>query len=740
MCLQYGNGVKPDLAAAVRYYKMSADLNNPDGMYSYATCLATGQGAAQDIVSAAGHFREAADLAASDTMNRYGLSLKYGQGVEHEISAPGGPYLMSTDRGNSIGMSEHVHLMYGGDGANSDFDSRVRFFRISADLGHSTAMYNYGVCLEEGRGVERDLALAARYYRMAADLGDSAAMYRLGVYLASQWDRVGAAEYLRMAAESEDPVDVWLSATRLMDSDGDAARRALSRLERSADVTGLYRLALMLRHGWNVRADIAESLRWYRRCAELGSVASLEHLGVCYEKGIGVDADLSEAVRCYDRASQLGSRTSLLSLGIFHWWGVGGFSVDHGEALRLWRLGGLEIPESALPTAPAQQASAAPLSDADGRSFRFVSQREERDERAPLSDADGRSFRFVSQREEREERDEREMGPRPDDGLFLNDEGRITRGGSAAEAHESFVLSHSDHVIESVVLPDGRSVRDYLSGAPPVAEIGRLAGEGIRLEGLRCLDGGAEAEQGQRLCEQMMEADTHQKLLAISAHFYTLNTFLYRRVNQFLRAGTESDPETGRNLGLYIGLLRECFCVCGTLSPLPYGLPKVVYRGADFALDVLADYARRPKELIRWQGFTSSSRSLRVALSFPGNVLFEISLTHEVASLGNISAFKNERESMLSPYQWFSLNCIRWDGRCGRWILSVGEKQGVPKVSTWFPGVEVASESESSGASSSSSSSVSSDSSISSLDSEGSDDIGGPHEVPDPPDSSDYSE
>jgi hypothetical protein len=257
---------------------------------------------------------------------------------------------------------------------------------------------------------------------------------------------------------------------------------------------------------------------------------------------------------------------------------------------------------------------------------------------------------------------------------------------SVGGTRDSFALSKCNRVIESVVLPDGRSVRGFLGENRQTGEIARLVGEGIRREGLRRLEGDIELDQGRIMCEQMLTCETIESILRICAQFYTRNTFLYRRVNQFLRSSLESDPETGRNLGLYIGLLRECFCVAGGLSPLSWDRPQVVYRGASFSFDILADYARRPDESIRWQGFTSSSRDLKVALTFPGNVLFEISLTHSVASVDDISAFKDEHEYILSPYQWFSMNCVRWDADCGRWILAVGEDQDLPEVRSWFVG------------------------------------------------------
>jgi hypothetical protein len=182
----------------------------------------------------------------------------------------------------------------------------------------------------------------------------------------------------------------------------------------------------------------------------------------------------------------------------------------------------------------------------------------------------------------------------------------------------------------------------------------------------------------------MIKCETIEATLRLCAIFYTRDTFLYRRVNAFLRSADETVAETGRNLSLYIGLLRECFCVWRGLSPLSWECPKVVYRGADFGFDILADYARRPDELIRWQSFTSSSRDRQVALAFPGNVLFEISLFHSVPSLDDISAFKHEHECILSPYQRFILNGIRWDGDCRRWILSVEEVIDLPEVESWF--------------------------------------------------------
>jgi TPR repeat protein len=133
-------------------------------------------------------------------------------------------------------------------------------------------------------------------------------------------------------------------------TDEEAAQCDSGRLESSTNATGLSQLALKLRCGSGARMDVGESLRWYRQCSEFGDAVSMEHLGNCYEKGFGVEIDLKESAKYiyYERAFELGSRTSPWNWGFLRWRDLGGFSVDHVEAVRLWRLGGRSIPDSAV--------------------------------------------------------------------------------------------------------------------------------------------------------------------------------------------------------------------------------------------------------------------------------------------------------------------------------------------------------------------------------------------------------
>jgi TPR repeat protein len=586
-------------------------------MCNYGTCLKNGDGVDQDLISAAHYHKMGADLGDSDSLYNYAVCLDHGEGVEQDEASAARYFRMSADLGNPGAMCQFAFSAYFGVGVSIDFVAAARYFGMAADLGNAVAMRNYALCLGHGQGVPKDLAASARYCRMAADLGHAPAMYEYACRLVSgrgvEEDSAAAERYFRMAAESGDPLQTWKVATRLRDGSGvpkdeGAACEYFSRVEASTNVARLAALAGKLRCGWGVQMDIGESLCWYRRCADLGNVESLDHLGFCYEKGIGVAVDLSEAVKLYQKAADMGRQPARLSLGVFHWRGIGGFSVDRQEAVRLWRSGGLEIPDSLISSDTGSASS-----DSADRSSRFSSSKLETEETGTNRKMTQRSsLDEMTQIISPQPRSNQETDARTNETfeaiVFPSADRDEASPGSIqlnslcedppGAAYDSFALSHSGRVIESLVLVDDRSARDFLGEGPPAREIAKLAGEGIRREGLRSLDSSCEGEQGNNLCEEMTECDTIESLLQVCAQFYTRDTFLFRRVNKFLRSGTEADPVTARNLGLYTGLLRECFCVRGQLNPLSWERPQVVYRGANFSIDILADYARRPDELI----------------------------------------------------------------------------------------------------------------------------------------------
>jgi hypothetical protein len=425
----------------------------------------------------------------------------------------------------------------------------------------------------------------------------------------------------------------------------------MEKLNSARDADGLCHLAECLRSGLDFRVDKLEAVRWYRR----GSTPALLSLGLCYERGEGVPQDMTEAVRLYRLAADRGSKDALLSLGLFHWCGMAGFDPNPDEARRYWEMAGFDL------LVPANRVEAA--DDTVHRSQ--IAESEDADEEAPI---------------ERDSRSEEETDV---------EETRSDRFASAKvetrfQLLPSFEFLSDDRLrsIESVVLFDGqRSVRDFFGATPSVSELSRLIGEGIVREGNRCLHCSRDSADAQKMFDEVICCSDLRSLMQLCVNFYTRATFLYRCVNKFMRDG--ANEETGRNVGIYIGILRECFCVRSRVNPLQWTQTETLYRGADFPIGVVVDYARRKGELIWWQGFTSSSSDINQALLFPGNILFEISLTDTVPSLSEYSALPHEREFVLNPYEWFALDGIRWGDSTRRWIIELHSWSSPAPVS-WF--------------------------------------------------------
>jgi hypothetical protein len=72
-----------------------------------------------------------------------------------------------------------------------------------------------------------------------------------------------------------------------------------------------------------------------------------------------------------------------------------------------------------------------------------------------------------------------------------------------------------------------------------------------------------------------------------------------------------------------------------------------------------------------WQGFTSTSLDINIALKFRGTVLFKMSTWNLIPSMTEVSAFHYDQEFILNPSQEFNLGHRRWEQKIKWCIISV---------------------------------------------------------------------
>ena len=66
--------------------------------------------------------------------------------------------------------------------------------------------------------------------------------------------------------------------------------------------------------GQRVAKDQAESLRWYRKAADLGDANGMWFVGMAYRFGNGVAKDQTEAASWYRKAAERGNTTAMAGL------------------------------------------------------------------------------------------------------------------------------------------------------------------------------------------------------------------------------------------------------------------------------------------------------------------------------------------------------------------------------------------------------------------------------------------
>ena len=197
-----GRGVRPDRAAAYRWFSRAASIGSPDGLNMVGRCHELGWGVPVDHVEAARWFRRAAEKGSDWGAYNLGCMLLYGDNVPHEP------------------------------------DQALGWFLASAARGNAKAMGLVARCHEEGWGTQADRTAALSWYERAAESGDCWAQFNLATHLIEAGRLDGAVAWLRRSLETGTPNYLDEAGRELIESGTPAlveiGRAALSRAAASS--------------------------------------------------------------------------------------------------------------------------------------------------------------------------------------------------------------------------------------------------------------------------------------------------------------------------------------------------------------------------------------------------------------------------------------------------------------------------------------------------------------------------
>ncbi len=123
------------------------------------------------------------------------------------------------------------------------------------------------------------------------------------------------------AVETEEPVvsakiEEPVAPKSVYDVSASAGPAALIAAASSGDPKALFQLGMRYSDGDNVKRNMTESAKWFKRSADAGFAPAQYSLGSLYEKGIGVERDIATATNWYEKAALQGNARAMHNLAV----------------------------------------------------------------------------------------------------------------------------------------------------------------------------------------------------------------------------------------------------------------------------------------------------------------------------------------------------------------------------------------------------------------------------------------
>jgi len=197
----------------------------------------------------------------------------------------------------------------------------------SGDIHYANSL---GYAYEFGIGTPFSIKEAMKYYEMAAKQNNTMGMTNLANLYLRENKLKKAKPLLLKAAEKEYGYAQYLLAMNFFDLYSENNKEALFWLERAAsndEPHALYQLGLY----YAEKADLAKSIQYYQRAAELNYGDALLELYYIYGEGIGVEQDDDKALFFLKKVAELGSQEAIEELAAMALSGQGNMDAKEAE-------------------------------------------------------------------------------------------------------------------------------------------------------------------------------------------------------------------------------------------------------------------------------------------------------------------------------------------------------------------------------------------------------------------------
>lgn len=150
----------------------AAEGGDSKALYEIAARYAEGRGVTADMAAAAKWYELSAELGFAPAQYRIGNFYEKGLGVSRDIAKAKTWYQLAATSGNASAMHNLAVLFAMGADGVADNDSAALWFKRAAELGVTDSQFNLGILAAKGVGMKQDLEESYKWFALVAKTGD----------------------------------------------------------------------------------------------------------------------------------------------------------------------------------------------------------------------------------------------------------------------------------------------------------------------------------------------------------------------------------------------------------------------------------------------------------------------------------------------------------------------------------------------------------------------------------------
>lgn len=320
-----------DWTATIKYYRMSAEQNDPEGEYRYAWCLMLGEHVEQNIEQAQQYFE---DLAINKNHRSALVSwaMCLFERGEHDNAIE---MLIPLVSDNIYAMYLYAVCLKNGIGVLHNPTEAMHYFQSAADFGLAEAQNCYGLMIKQ-----QSMQEAGRYFYMSAKSGNQFGQYLYAEYSNDEY-------WYQQCADNtvEDECSQYGSYTNMFIEEAKSTEACYYKEASGMSAYAAYMYGFCLEHGYGIAKDAQQADVFFRLSAESNNIYAISRIGMTnpqdaardYMRGIYYESDaafdLRKAVECFESAANFGHTDSQYKYAMYCKNGIG-ITQDHRKAVR----------------------------------------------------------------------------------------------------------------------------------------------------------------------------------------------------------------------------------------------------------------------------------------------------------------------------------------------------------------------------------------------------------------------